>query len=99
MAVTAQEKKRLKSIAHHLSPVAQIGAQGMSESFVQSVRDAITARELVKVKVSSTNKKESAKELAELVGAELINLIGFNAILYKYNKNNEEHILDNKEEL
>ena len=99
MAVTALEKKRLKALAHHLHPVAQVGAQGMSDAFVQSVREALHARELVKVKVSSSSKKESSQELAKVLDAELINLIGFNAILYKYNKELDEHVLDDKEEM
>lgn len=98
MAITAQEKKRLKGLAHHLSPVAQVGGQGMSEAFIASVNDALTARELIKVKVGSTNKKEDAKAIAAKLNAELVNLIGFSAILYRFNKELEEHVLDNNEE-
>ncbi len=95
MSISKEEKKRLKGIAHHLKPIAWAGKEGLTEAFVSSVNDTITARELVKVKFlegSGLDKKEDSAKLAEILEAELIDVIGFTLILYRYNENLKKHI-------
>lgn len=93
MALSKQEVKALKAKAHHLTPVAQIGGNGMTAAFLDAVEEALKARELIKVKVSSASKKESAAELAKKLDAELVNLVGFTAILYRRNDDTDSHVL------
>jgi RNA-binding protein len=97
MAITKDEKKILKGKSHHLKPIAIAGKEGLSEAFVASVKDAITARELIKVKfleASGLDKKEASTKLAEILGAEVVDVIGFSISLYKFNENAKKHVLE-----
>ena len=94
MALTKVEVKTLKAKAHHLTPVAQLGGNGMTTAFIDSVEAALAARELIKVKVGSSSKKEDAAKLAEELKAELVTLIGFTVVLYRYNEQVESHVLE-----
>jgi RNA-binding protein len=96
MAVTKEEKKALKGLSHHLKPVAIAGKEGMSETFIKSVEDVIASRELVKIKFSESSgldRKVDSKKLAEILKAEVIDVIGFSVTLYRYNENAKKHAL------
>ena len=72
--------------AHHLSPTVHLGAQGITEPLVQSLDDALRARELVKVKVgkgSGLSVREAAAELADRVRGEVIQVIRRTFTLYR----------------
>ncbi len=100
MAVTKDEKKVLKGKAHHLKPIAIAGKEGLSESFIASVNDALAARELIKVKFlegSGLDRKVDSKVLAEKTESELIDVIGFSIVLYRYNEDAKKHVLEDDE--
>lgn len=101
MALSKLEQKRLKGLAHSLRAVAQAGKSGLSEEFIQSVDQALTARELIKVKFLENaylDKKEDSKKLAHILNAELVAVIGFTVVLYRYNDDLKKHVLDTDEE-
>jgi len=97
MALSKQEIKKLKGLAHHLKAIINIGKEGLSEPLVKTVEEALNSRELIKVKFlenSALNPKDDGKKLAQLTEAEFVGAIGFIAILYKYSENAKNHILD-----
>lgn len=60
-------------------------------SVVASAADVLTARELIKVRVlqnSPAEPGEAISALAEATGAELVQIIGRNGLLYKRNPEN-----------
>ena len=63
----------------------KVGKAGLSESFLQSVREALVHRELIKVKFDEfkDQKKRLAPELAEKTESRLVTLIGNVAVLYR----------------
>jgi len=66
-----------------------IGKGGITDAVVNSVEDALRARELVKGKVlenSLLTSKEAVNELARLCKAEPVQAIGSKFVLYKENK-------------
>ncbi|MFA6301876.1 MAG: ribosome assembly RNA-binding protein YhbY [Legionella sp.] len=81
-------KKALKAQAHHLKPVILLGAKGLTEAVIAETDIALQAHELIKVKISGTEKEDRiimADELALKVQAELVQLIGNTVILYRKN--------------
>lgn len=81
-------KKALKAQAHHLKPVILLGAKGLTEAVIAETDIALKAHELIKVKISGTEKEDRiimADELALKVHAELVQLIGNTVILYRKN--------------
>ncbi len=83
--LSGKGKKILRGLAHKLEPVVYVGKDGLSKSLFSSVRQALTARELIKIKLGQNcpvEKKEAASMLAEQTGSALVQLIGKTVILY-----------------
>lgn len=82
-----RQRAHLKSLAHPLKPIAQIGKGGVDEAVVQSLDDAFRHRELLKVKVleaAPLSAKDAAEQLAARVsGAKLVQVIGRTIVLYR----------------
>lgn len=88
--LTGKQKRYLRSLGSTMDPVVQIGKTGISATLLDSAKDAIVARELIKVRVlqnCSEEPKDIIAELAQGIGAELVQVIGRNGLLYKRNRN------------
>ncbi|MBT2284326.1 ribosome assembly RNA-binding protein YhbY [Paenibacillus polymyxa] len=91
--LNGKQKRFLRSQAHHLTPVFQIGKGGTNEHLFRHIEDAIEKRELMKVQVLNNNdedRKEMAEEVARETGSELVQLIGNTIILYKESRDNKQ---------
>ena len=85
-------KKELKAQAHHLKPVVLLGAKGLTEAVIAETDVALTAHELIKVKINGTEKEDRimiAHELCQKLHATLVQMIGNTVIIYR--KNEEKH--------
>ena len=49
--LTGKQKRFLRSKAHHLDPIFQVGKGGVNENMIKQVADALEARELFKISV------------------------------------------------
>ena len=84
--LTGKQKQYLKAIAVNFPAVVQIGKDGLIPSEVDSADAALTARELIKVKVNQNSEEEishTAAVLAEELQCEIVQIIGRNCILFK----------------
>ncbi|MDQ0339589.1 RNA-binding protein [Caldalkalibacillus uzonensis] len=91
--LTGKQKRYLRSMAHHLTPIFQVGKGGVNDNMVQQIRDALEARELIKVSVLQNceeDKHEVAEQLATRAGAELVQVIGKQIVLYKESEENKQ---------
>lgn len=82
--------KFLRKEAHHLKPIFQVGKGGINENMINQIKDALEARELIKISVlqnSSVLSDEAARTLAKETEAELVQVIGNTVILYKESVN------------
>lgn len=92
MVLTGKQKRYLRSLAHHLDPIFQVGKGGLNDHMIRSIQEALEARELIKVSVLNNSLEEArdiAPELAERSGAELVQVIGKTIVLYKESKENK----------
>ena len=92
-----KERANLRAEAHHLTATVHVGHQGISDAVVETVSEALDARELVKIDISrnlDTTPKEAAAVLSEATGAEVVQVIGRKVTLYR-----ENHDLDWKGKL
>ena len=86
--MTGKERAALRKEANKLTAIQQIGHGGIGEEFVKNTDAALTARELVKMKVLETSPvdaREAADTLASELGAEVIQVIGRCFVLYRFN--------------
>lgn len=61
MALTSKQRAFLKKKAHELDPLVRIGKDGITDSLIQSILEAIDSRELLKVKILQNCEKEKMK--------------------------------------
>lgn len=90
--LTGKQKRYLRSLAHHLEPIFQVGKGGTNEQLVRHINEAIDKRELMKISVLNNcieDKHDIAAELAESTGSELVQVIGSTIILYKESKDHK----------
>lgn len=88
MALSNPQKRHLRSLAHPLKPVVMVGQHGLKDSILEELDIALTAHELIKVRVSAEDRDDRAEIIARLVetsGAELIQTIGHIAVLFRRN--------------
>lgn len=84
-----KQKRYLRSLAATMPAIVMIGKNGLENSVIDSARDAIMARELIKVKNlqnSPEERHEVFQTLADMLGAELVQVIGNNGVIYKPKK-------------
>ncbi len=85
-----KDKHTLRARAHRLKPVVTVGAAGLTDAVVAETELALGHHELIKVKIVGADRKErsdAAETLCDRTSAELIQLIGQVAVLYRKSKN------------
>lgn len=86
--MTGKERAKLKGMANKLNTTIQVGKNGVTDEVICQVREAITANELIKIRVLETaglTAKETAAALAETINAEVVQVIGARIVLFKEN--------------
>lgn len=85
--LSSRQRAELRSRAHSLKALVQIGKEGLTDAAVASVRQAFNTRDLLKVKVQEmapAPARETAQALADaLDGAEVVQVMGRTATLYR----------------
>jgi len=79
------DRAALRALAQELDVVAQIGKAGLTLALTAEVDRALADHELIKVRfIAHKEEREAlARELAEATGAEVIQIIGNVAVLYR----------------
>lgn len=94
--LTSKQRSKLKSLAANLSPIGQVGKEGIGENMLSSFSDCLEKRELIKINIlenADGDPKEIGKELAAKLSAECVIVIGRKAVLYrKSGRKDIEHI-------
>ncbi len=69
----------LRAQAHHLDPVVLLGSNGLTEAVIKEIDRALTAHELIKVRVPTDDREEHEaffSQVAEELGAARVQMIG-----------------------
>ncbi|NKE05176.1 MULTISPECIES: ribosome assembly RNA-binding protein YhbY [Mesobacillus] len=94
--LTGKQKRFLRSKAHHLTPIFQVGKGGVNENMVKQIADVLEARELIKVSILQNcdeDKDTVAEQLSRGAKAELVQVIGNTIVLYKESRENKQIVL------
>jgi RNA-binding protein len=83
--LTNAQIRGLKGRAQRLKATIKLGKDGISAGFLAALEDALTHRELVKVKFDylKEEKKELAPQLAEKTASYLVTRVGNVAVLFR----------------
>ncbi|MDX5476010.1 MAG: ribosome assembly RNA-binding protein YhbY [Bacillaceae bacterium] len=90
--LTGKQKRYLRSQAHHLDPIFQVGKGGVNENMIKQIADALEARELMKISILQNcdeDRHSVAEELVTGARAELVQVIGNTIVLYKESRENK----------
>jgi RNA-binding protein len=88
MTLSSKERASLRAEAHHLTAIVHIGHHGLTDALRQTLDDALRTHELVKValtKSTDISAKDAARQLAEELGADVVQTIGRTCTLYREN--------------
>ena len=94
--MTSKQRAYLKSLAMNIEPILQLGKGSLTPEFTASVREALDARELIKINVLQNcldDRNQLAQVLAERTGAEVVQVIGRKIVLYKEGKDDKKKIV------
>lgn len=85
--LSARQRAQLRALAHPLKPLLHVGKEGVTSAAVHAARQALSTRELLKLRVleaAPEGPRASAEALAaKLEGAQVVQVIGRTAVLYR----------------
>jgi len=86
MPLTSKQRRFLRSRAHPLHPIVQVGEAGVTEAVIQATDQALAHHELLKIRFQQGDKADRramAELLCQRLAAELVQEIGRMAVLYR----------------
>ncbi|MGY3750645.1 ribosome assembly RNA-binding protein YhbY [Vagococcus acidifermentans] len=86
MTLRGKQKRFLRSQAHHLQPVVQIGKGGISDNLLAQIDEVLEKRELIKISLLQNTDEvieEVADVLAETLHCDVVQIIGRILVVYK----------------
>ena len=86
LRLTPEQRKTLRSQAHHLDPVVMIGSEGLSPAVRKELDAALAAHGLIKVRVFSDSREQRETllgEAADALGAAPVQHIGKLLVLWR----------------
>ena len=96
MALTKKQTKHLRALANSLKPLFYVGKNDLTEAAIKQADETIEKHELIKCAVqdgSELTAKEAAEQLAEQLGADVVQTIGNRFVIYRRSKRDDvEHI-------
>lgn len=90
--LNSRQRAQLRGMANSYETIFQIGKGGINDQLIKQVDEALEARELIKLRTlenSPETSRSAADIIAERVGADVVQVIGYRFILYRESKNNK----------
>jgi RNA-binding protein len=91
--LTGKQRRYLRGLGHHLSPIVQLGKAGITEGVIAQTREALEAHELIKVRFGEgyeDRARNGAARLAEATDAHVAGTLGHTALLYREREEDPE---------
>ncbi len=91
--LNSKQRSYLRSLAHSLTPLFQVGKGGIGDNLVRQTQEALEAHELIKLSVLNTcelTPRQVCDQLARLTDAEPVDAIGGRIILFRPSLNAEK---------
>lgn len=85
-ALTNKERAHLKARAHALEPILHVGNAGVTDALIAEIDRALTAHELIKVKVGTDDRESRVAigdDICARTGATAVHRVGKVVILWR----------------
>ena len=93
--MTSKQRAFLISLASREQAILHIGRAGLTPELTESVKEALEARELIKINIQQNCLEvpdQTARMLAERTGSEVVHIIGRKIVLYRPGKGKKKKI-------
>ena len=90
--LNSRQRAQLRGMANTYEAIFQVGKGGINDQLIKQVDEALEARELIKLRTlenSPETSRTAADEIANQVGADVVQVIGSRFILYRESKDNK----------
>jgi len=94
MSLDNKTRRQYRSIGHQLNPVVII-AKGLTENVLAEINRALSDHELIKIRVVTDNREAKIaviNEICENQAAELVQVIGKTALIYRKAAEQKPHL-------
>ena len=94
--MTSKERAYLKGLAMNIDPIFQIGKSSVTPENIEAIREAVDARELIKIHVLKNclnDPRDIAELLAERTRSQVVQVIGRKIVLYKESRDHKKIFL------
>lgn len=84
--ITGKQRAYLRKLGHELQPIMQIGKEGLSDTVITAVDEALEKREIMKISIlenAMLDTRETCDEVARRLLAEPVQAIGNKFIIYR----------------
>lgn len=91
--LTGKQKRYLRSLAHNIDPIFQIGKAGINDNMISQIDETLENRELIKIHILQNNfddKNDLAQTLSQATNSEVVQVIGSMIIIYRESQENNE---------
>ncbi len=96
MELTSKQRAYLRGLANPIDTILQIGKNPISDELIKQLDDALTAREIVKIKVLNNSEytaREASDILSEATKSCPVQVIGTRFVLYRRRPKNPTIVL------
>ena len=91
--LTGKQKRYLRSLAHNIDPIFQIGKAGINDNMISQIDETLENRELIKIHILHNNfddKNYLAQTLSQATNSEVVQVIGSMIVIYRESQENKE---------
>lgn len=91
--LSGKQKRYLRGLGNRLKATVYIGQRGVSEAVVQAAKEALSASELVKVRLQEGylgDRKNAADDIANQTDAQVVQILGNTILLFRRDDANPE---------
>jgi len=95
--ITSGQRAKLRSMAQQLTPIFQIGKNGLTENLVNDLVDALEKHELIKISVlknAEVDTKVMLNAVCEATCAEPVTAIGNKIVIYRFSSRDDINHID-----
>ncbi len=89
--ITSKQRAYLRGLSNGYETLFQVGKNGITDTLIKQVEDALKARELIKINSlenTPSTPKEIANTIAEKAKCDVVQVVGRKMIFYKRNNEN-----------
>lgn len=93
--LNAKQRALIKKNFGNGPAICFVGKEGLSDSCVESIMQALTAREVVKISVLQNcdyTAREIADQIEQKLKADIVSVVGGKILIYKYSAFAKKHV-------